>query len=135
MPPIRKGKSWTSANNSTAAGTTQQKKKPLPMKPPAKTKSSATNMAATAGMKSGQTTSPGALQEKRSKTRPLTAADIPDIVSAVVKAMPQSTKASTTRAPRQSSRVSCSRVTATMPTAEVEDSSDDEDIDNEDFGK
>jgi len=48
--------------------------------------------------------------------------------------MPQSTEASTTRAPQQSSTVSRSHVTATMPTAEAADSSDNEDIDNEDFG-
>jgi len=119
-----------SANNSTAAGTAQQKRKPPPRKLPAKTKSSATDMAATAGTKRGQTISPGAPQEKWSKMRPLTAVDIPDIVSAVVKAMPQPTEASTTCALQQSSRVSRSRVTAMMPTAEAADSFDDEDINN-----
>ena len=53
--------------------------------------SPATESSAKAGTKRGrQAESPGARREKRSKTRPLTTADIPDIVSAVVRGMPQS---------------------------------------------
>jgi len=94
--------------------------------------------------------STGLPQEKRSKTCPLTAADIPDIITAVVKAMPQPTDTSTTLSSRRSSSRHAKstnqlgdqpnpgarrRVRLLTATAETEESSDDEDVDNEDFGK
>ena len=111
--------------------------------------SPAIESSATAGTKRGrQAKSPGALREKRSKTRPLTAADIPDIVSAVVKAMPQSAEASSTSStPRkrssrqkqrntdQPSQATRRRVTGMTPTSATDDSSNEADTDNEVFGK
>ena len=103
MPPKLKGKKSQSSAKSSTAKPTQQKKNPIPKKPPEKTRSPAFETLATAGMKRRQTESSGALCEKRSKTRPLTAADILGIVSAVVKAMPQPAEASTISTPRRSS--------------------------------
>ena len=125
----------------------QQKKKPMPKKPPEKTRSPAIEMSAMAGMKRRQTENSGAPCEKRSKTRPLIADDIPDIVSAVVKAMPQPAEASTISTPQRSfsrckqkntdqlSQATRRHVTGTMLSTEAEDSSDDGDADNVDFGK
>ena len=146
MPTKAKGKkSKSSAKNPTEK--TAQQKKSLPKRPPAKTRSSAIESSTTAGTKRGrQAKSPGAPREKRSKTRPLTAADIPDIVSAVVKAMPQSAEASSTSStPRkrssrhkqrntdQPSQATRRRVTGTTPTPETDDSSNEADTDNEVF--
>ena len=80
---------------------------------------------------------------KRSNTHPLTAADILDIVLAVVKAMPQPQDATSSMLRRSSRRVqdttdqasqsmrSCSTPSITDP----QDSTDEEDIKNKDFGK
>jgi len=84
-----------------------------------------------AGIKRSRNKSPGAPVEKRSKTRPLTAADIPDIMLAVMKAMPQSREAGATSATSrktkpsrhkhesidQPSQAMHSRDTGTMPIA------------------
>ena len=95
MPTKVVGKKLKSSVKNGTGKNAQQKKKSPPKKPPVKTRSSAvspaTESSAKAGTKRGrQAESPGARREKRSKTRLLTTADIPDIVSAVVRGMPQS---------------------------------------------
>jgi len=108
--------------------------------PPAKTARLQANAAAnTPGQKRKRVESTGLPQEKRSKTRPLTAADIPDIVTAVVKAMPQPTDTSMTLSPRRTSSRRAKNtdqpggppnpgarrcVTPLTATAETEESSD-----------
>jgi len=87
--------------------------------------------------------------EKRLKTRSLTAADIPEIVSTVMEAMPQPREAGATPATSWKTKPSCrrhestdqpsqamhSRDTGRTPTDETQHSSEDEDVENEDFGK
>ena len=131
MPPKPKGKKSQSSAKSSMAKNAQQKKKPTPKKLPEKTRSPAIETPC----------------ENRSKTHPLTAADIPDIVSVVVKAMPQPAEASTISTPQRSSscckqkntdqlsQATRRRVTGTTLSTEAEESSDDGDADNEDFGK
>ena len=103
MPPKPRGKKSQSSAKKSTETTAQRKKSPL-KRPPAQTRSPATKTPATAGKTRGKPDSPGASREKRLKTRPLTAADIPDIVSAVVKAMPQPAEADTIATPRRPSR-------------------------------
>jgi len=69
-----------------------------------------------ARIKRGQTESIRAPQEKRLKMHPLTTADIPDIVLAVVKAMPQSAKVRTTHAPWKSFSCHNQKNTANQPS-------------------
>ena len=148
MPRRRRTKPQSSAKN-TASKTGTQKTKPPPRKAPSKT-SSAVISSSTTGRKRTQGESSEGPREKRSRTRPLTAADIPDIVSAVVQAMPQPTETSTTRTPRrtpsrrkknteqpedQPSGATRQRATRATTATETDDSSDDQDADNEDFGK
>ena len=101
-----------------------------------------------AGQKRRKTESTGTPLVKRSKTRSLTAADIPDIVSAVVKAMPQLQDATSSMPRKRSShrmqdttdqarQSTCSRSTppVTPTVTDPQDSTDEEDTKNEDFGK
>jgi len=149
MPRKRRTKPQPSAKNTASKPDTQRKTKPLPRKAPSKTSSAVISLSTT-GRKQTQGESSEGSREKRSKTRPLTAADIPDIVSAVVQAMPQPTEAGTTPTPRrtpsrrkkntdlpedQPSVATCQRATLATAATETDDSSDDQDADNEDFGK
>ena len=153
MPTKAVGKKSKSSVKNGTGKNAQQKKKSPPKKPPVKTRSSAVSPANESSAKAGtkrrrQAESPGARREKRSKTRPLTTADIPDIVSAVVRGMPQSAEAtpsSSTRQKRasrhkqkntdQPSQSTRRHVTRTTPTPETDDSSNEGDADHEDFGK
>ena len=147
MPPKPKGKKSQSSAKSSMAKNAQQKKKPTPKKLPEKTRSPAIKMPVTAGTKRRQTENSGDPCEKRSKTCPLTAADILDIVSAVVKAMPQPAEASAISTPQrrssrckqkntdQLSQATRRHITGMTLSTEAEDNSDDGDADNEDFGK
>ena len=148
MPTKAVGKKSKSSVKNGTGKNAQQKKKSPPKKPPVKTRSSAvspaTESSATAETKQGrQAESPGARREKRSETRPLTTADIPDIVSVVVRGMPQSAEAipsSSTRQKRashhkqkntdQPSQATRRRITRTTPTPEMDDSSDKGDADH-----
>ena len=145
MPPKPKGKKSQSNAKHSTEKTTRQKKKAPPKKPPAKTGSRASETSGDStrtGQKRRKTKSTGSPLAKRSKTRPLTAADIPDIVSAVVKAMPQPQDATSSTPQRSSRRVqdttdqasqsTCNR--STLPITDPQDSTD-EDAENEDFGK
>ena len=146
MPPKPKGKKSQSNAKHSTEKTTRQKKKAPSKKPPAKTGSRASEKSGNstrAGQKGRKTKSTGAPLAKRSKTRPLTAADIPDIVLAVVEAMPQSQDA-TSSTPRRSSRrvqdttdqaSQSTRSHSTPPVTDPQDSTNEEDADNEDFGK
>ena len=153
MPTKAVGKKLKSSVKNGAGKNARQKKKSPPKKPPVKTRSSAVSPAnkssAKAGTKRGsQVEGPGARREKRSKTRPLTTADIPDIVSAVVRGMPQSAEAAPSSSTRQRgasrhkqkstgqpSQSTRRRVTRTTPAPETDDSSNEGDADHEDFGK
>ena len=149
MPRRRRTKPQSSAKNTVSKTGTQKKTKPPPRKAPSKT-SSAVISSSSAGRKRTQGESSEGPREKRSRTRPLTAADIPDIVSAVVQAMPQPTETSATPTPRrtpsrrkknteqpedQSSGATRQRATRATAAIETDGSSDDQDADNEDFGK
>jgi len=152
MPPKRKGKKSQLSAKSPTRKTAQQNKQSPPKKAPAKMKSPATQARAStdetpamAGNRRRQTSSSGGSREKKSKKRHLTAADIPDIVLTVVKAMPQLMEASAASTPRRSSsshkqdahsprQAACHHITGTMPSTKTKDSSDEEDTE-EDFGK
>jgi len=145
MPRRRRTKPQSSVKNTASKTGTQKKTKPPPRKAPSKT-SSAVISSSTTGRKWTQGESSEGPREKRSKTRPLTAADIPDIVSAVVWAMPQPTEASTTPTPRRTPRrrkknteqpedqpsvATRQRATHATAATETDDSFDDQDADNE----
>jgi len=151
MPKGKKSKSSLKTQVVQPPPKTRTAQKKTVTNPPAKTARLQANVAAnTPGQKRKQAESTELHQEKRSKARPLTAADIPDIVTAVVKAMPQPTDTRTTLLPRRSSSHRAKntnqlgdqpnpgahrRVALLTATAETEESSNDEDADNEDFGK
>ena len=144
MPPKPKGKSI--AKNSTEK-TARQKKKAPPKRPPAKTGSRASEASrdsTMAGQKRRETESTGTPLAKRSKIHHLTVAGIPDIVSAVVKAMPQPQDGTSSMPRRRSSRHvqdntdQASQAThsrSTPPVTDPQDSTDEEDVEKEDFGK
>ena len=146
MPLKPKGKKSQSNVKHSTEKTSRQKKKAPPKKPPTKTGSRATEMSGDstwAGQKRRKTKSTGTLLAKRSKTSPLTAADIPDIVLAVVKAMPQPQDATSSTLQRSSCCVQdttnqarqSTRSHSTPPVTDPQDSTDEEDVKNEDFGK
>ena len=86
--------------NTASKTGTQKKIKPPPRKAPSKA-SSAVISSSTTRRKWTQGENSESPCEKRSRTRPLTAADIPDIVSAEAMAMPQPTVTSATPTPRR----------------------------------
>ena len=143
MPPKPKGKKSQSNAKHSTEKTTRQKKKAPSKKPPAKTGSRASETSGNSTRAGQKGKSTGAPLAKRSKTRRLTAADIPGIVLAVVEAMPQSQDA-TSSTPRRSSRrvqdttdqaSQSTRSHSTPPVTDPQDSTNEEDAENEDFGK
>ena len=102
----------------------------------------------TTGRKRRQANSTGGSRAKQPKIRPLTTADIPDIVSAVVQALPPRTQTDPVRSsrrkrsnpaetiqPTQTEQTSCRRRTGIPASPELQDSTDEEDIENEGLGK
>ena len=151
MPKGKKSRSSAKTQVAQPPLKTRTAQKKTVTNPPTKTARLQANAAAnTPGQKRKRAESTGLPQEKRCKTHPLTAADIPDIVMAVVKVMPQPTDTSMTLSSRRSSSRRAkntnqlgdqpnpgSRCSVTLLTAnaETKESSDDEDADNKNFGK
>ena len=145
MPPKPKEKNGPkkkeSANKSTAG---RRKMATPPNNSPTQEDSPATTMT---GRKRQQANSMGGSRLKQPKIRPLTTTDIPDIVSAIVRALPPRTQMDPVRSSRrkrsnpaetiqstQTEQTSCRR-TGTTVSLEPQDSTNKEDIENEDFSK